>query len=46
MWLLEQKAILTKDNMWLLEQKAILTKDNILKRKWQGVPDYYFCGPP
>jgi hypothetical protein len=32
--------------MWLLEQKVILTKDNMLKRKWQGVPDCYFCGAP
>jgi hypothetical protein len=32
--------------MWLLEKKAILTKDNMVKRKWQGVPDYYFCGAP
>jgi hypothetical protein len=32
--------------MWLLEQKAILTKGNMIKRKWQGVSDCYFCGAP
>jgi hypothetical protein len=32
--------------IWLLEQKAILTKDNMIKRKWQGAPDCYFCGEP
>jgi hypothetical protein len=30
--------------MWLLEQRASLTKDNMVRRKWQGMPDCYFCG--
>jgi hypothetical protein len=32
--------------MWLLAQKVVLDKDNMLKRKWQGSQDYYFCGAP
>jgi hypothetical protein len=33
-----------EDFMWLLEQRAILTKENMIKQKWQGAPDCYFCG--
>lgn len=29
--------------MWLLTKNAILTKDNLIKRKWKGNPDCYFC---
>jgi hypothetical protein len=32
-----------KTFMWLIEQDAILTKDNMLKRKWHGDPNCYFC---
>jgi hypothetical protein len=35
-----------KTFMWLIEQDAILTKDNMLKRKWHGDPNCYFCNSP
>lgn len=30
----------------LLENQAILTKDNMIKRKWKGEPECYFCSHP
>jgi hypothetical protein len=30
--------------IWLVAHKSILTKDNMLRRKWQGTPNCYFCG--
>jgi hypothetical protein len=32
--------------MWLMTNEAILTKDNLIKRKWKGDPDCYFCSHP
>jgi len=32
--------------MWLLTNNAILTKDNLIKRKWKGEPECYFCRNP
>ena len=29
--------------MWLLANGVILTKDNLLRRKWKGDPECYFC---
>jgi hypothetical protein len=29
--------------MWFLHKKVLLTKDNLIKRKWQGDENCYFC---
>lgn len=32
--------------LWLLEKRAILTKDNMIRRKWIGDRNCYFCTSP